>query len=94
VTRVWRGRQFERICQWFLTNDPVYKRELRHVWLWKEWPDRWGPDAGIDLFAADRHENLWAIQAKVYDEAASITKRDMDTFLAESGCRRFHVTAG
>jgi hypothetical protein len=33
-----RGRQFERICQWFLTHDPVYARELRHVWLWDEWP--------------------------------------------------------
>jgi hypothetical protein len=23
-----RGRHFERLCQWFLTNDPVYQREL------------------------------------------------------------------
>ncbi len=27
-----RGRQFERICRWFLTHDPVYARELRSVW--------------------------------------------------------------
>jgi Restriction endonuclease len=80
-----RGRQFERICLWFLTHDPVYAHELRHVWLWKDWPGRWGIDAGIDLVAEDHHGHLWAIQAKAYDEATWITKRDVDTFLAESG---------
>jgi predicted helicase len=33
-----KGKQFEHICKWFLTNDPVYKHELRRVWLWDEWP--------------------------------------------------------
>lgn len=80
-----QGRQFEHICKWFLTTDPVYSRDLRHVWLWKEWPDRWGADAGIDLVAEDHRGHLWAIQAKAYDEATWITKRDVDTFLAESG---------
>lgn len=46
-----RGLQFERTCRWYLSNDPVYRRELRRVWLWKDWPHRWGPDAGIDLVA-------------------------------------------
>ena len=80
-----RGRQFERICRWFLSHDPVYARELRHAWLWSDWPDRWGADAGIDLVAEDHHGHLWAIQAKAYDEATWITKRDVDTFLAEAG---------
>ena len=80
-----RGKQFERICQWFLSHDPVYARELRRVWLWDEWPDRWGADAGIDLVAEDRQGHLWAIQAKAYDPATWITKRDVDTFLAEAG---------
>jgi hypothetical protein len=44
-----RGRQWERICAWFLTHDPAYLALLRHVWLWREWPGRWGVDAGIDL---------------------------------------------
>lgn len=35
-----KGKQFEHICKWFLTNDPVYKHELRRVWLWNEWPGR------------------------------------------------------
>ena len=80
-----RGRQFDHICQWYLRRDPVYTRELRRVWFWKDWPNRWGADAGIDLVAEDRRGHLWAIQAKAYDERASITKRDVDTFLAESG---------
>ena len=84
-----RGRQFERICQWFLTHDPVYAHELRRVWLWNEWPGRWGADAGIDLVAEDRHGHLWAIQAKAYDPATWITKHDVDTFLAESGRPEF-----
>jgi len=84
-----RGSQFERICQWFLTHDPIYARELRRVWLWKDWPQRWGADAGIDLVAEDRFGRLWAIQAKAYDTAVSITKRDVDTFLTESGRPEF-----
>jgi superfamily II DNA or RNA helicase len=84
-----RGKQFEHICKWFLTNDPVYQHELRRVWLWDEWPDRWGGDAGIDLVAEDRGGHLWAIQAKAYDPAYRVTKRDVNTFLAESGRAKF-----
>lgn len=80
-----RGRQFEHVCKWFLTNDPMYKHELRRVWLWHEWPGRWGLDAGIDLVAEDRNGGLWAIQAKAYDPTYRVTKRDVDRFLAESG---------
>jgi predicted helicase len=84
-----RGKQFERICQWFLTHDTVYTHELRDVWLWDEWPGRWGADAGIDLVAKDRQGHLWAIQAKAYDPATSITKRDVNTFLSESARPEF-----
>ncbi|GGK33993.1 DEAD/DEAH box helicase [Nocardia camponoti] len=79
-----RGTQFERICQWFLTHDPSYASELEQVWLWDDWPDRWGSDAGIDLVAKGRDGKLWAIQAKAYSETTSITKRDIDTFISES----------
>jgi superfamily II DNA or RNA helicase len=79
-----RGREFERICRWYLTNDPEYRRYLRRVWLWNEWPDAWGPDAGIDLVAEENEGGLWAIQAKVYDPAYAIKKSDVDSFLSES----------
>ena len=46
-----RGTQWEHVCQWFLETDPVYRAQLKKVWLWDKWPGRWGPDAGIDLVA-------------------------------------------
>jgi superfamily II DNA or RNA helicase len=86
-----RGKQFERICQWFLTHDPVHTAMLcpDRVWLWDEWPGRRGADAGIDLVAEDHDGHLWAIQAKAYSRTTSITKRDVDTFLSESARPEF-----
>src|SRR5258706_6120799 len=79
-----KGHQFERVCKWFLENDPEYKRQLRHVWLWNDWPHRWGRDKGIDLVAEDFDGKIWAIQAKAYAPQYSITKPDVDRFLSES----------
>ncbi|MDQ1250597.1 MAG: hypothetical protein QG597_4976, partial [Actinomycetota bacterium] len=84
-----RGRQFERVCKWFFENDPVYSHELKTVWLWKDWPGRWGGDAGIDLVAEDRNGERWAIQAKAYDPKYRVSKKDVDKFLAESGRKVF-----
>jgi predicted helicase len=84
-----RGRQFEHICKWFLENEPGYQSQLKRVWLWNDWPDAWGPDAGIDLVAEAANGELWAIQAKAYSEDHSITKRDVDTFLSESSRQQF-----
>jgi predicted helicase len=80
-----RGVQFEHVCKWFLENDPVYAHELKTVWLWSDWPGRWGGDAGIDLVAEDRNGDLWAIQAKAYDPRYRVSKKDVDKFLSESG---------
>jgi superfamily II DNA or RNA helicase len=80
-----RGKQFERVCAWFFENDPVYSHELKTIWLWDDWPGRWGGDAGIDLVAEDRNGDLWAIQAKAYDPKYRVSKKDVDKFLAESG---------
>ncbi len=85
-----RGRQFERICQWYLLHDPGYRAQIKKVWLWDDWPGRWGPDAGIDLVAETHDRRLWAIQAKAYDPAYRITKHDVDTFLSESARPQFH----
>ncbi len=70
-----RGRQFERICKWYLRSAPEYRRKFRKVWLWSEWPDAWAPDAGIDLVAEQHDGGLWAIQAKAYDPGYAIKKR-------------------
>ncbi len=84
-----RGREFEQACKRYLLGDPQYKSLLKRVWLWNDWPPRWGADAGIDLVAEARDGGLWAVQAKAYDPNYSITKRDVDTFLSESGRSEF-----
>ena len=84
-----RGRAFERLCRWYLQNDPAYRGQLKKVWLWDEWPGRWGADAGIDLVAEAHDGKLWAVQAKAYSPDHTITKRDVDTFLSESARPEF-----
>ncbi|GDX83860.1 hypothetical protein LBMAG42_56710 [Deltaproteobacteria bacterium] len=79
-----RGRAFERLCAWYLTHDPVYAAQVTRVWLWDEWPGRWGPDAGIDLIAETHDGELWAVQAKCYAPTTRVTKADIDSFLSES----------
>lgn len=81
--------EFGRICRWFLLNAPEYRSRLHRVWLWSEWPEAWGGDAGIDLVAEQHGGGPWAIQAKLYDRAYAIKKADVDSFLSESarfGC--------
>lgn len=78
------GKKFESFVKWFLTTDPEWSSLVSQVWLWDDWPSRWGPDCGIDLIFKDRNGQTWAVQAKCYDPAYSITKRDIDSFLSES----------
>jgi len=78
------GKAFERFCKWFLINDPYWKTQVDNAWLFSEWHDRWGPDNGIDLIFKHRNGDIWAVQAKCYDEKYSVSKTDMDSFLTES----------
>lgn len=85
-----RGFEFEPVCKWFLQNDPTYSYRLKHVWLWKEWPDRWSDiDSGIDLVAEDTNGKLWAVQAKGYGEDNPIPKRELDKFFSASSRKQF-----
>ncbi len=81
-----KGKEFERYCKWFLENDPRYAIQIKKVWLWKDWPENWGRDKGIDLIAETHQGQIWAIQAKAYDQTKDyyITKEDVDKFLSES----------
>ena len=76
-----RGDQFETLCKWILETDPIYTNKLKKVWMWDDWPGRWGPDSEIDLIAEDKEGKIWAIQAKCYDEKYQVTKKDMDSFI-------------
>lgn len=77
------------VCKWFLENDFTSKPLLKRVWRWNDWPGRKHGDAGIDLVAEDHDGKLWAIQAKAYDSAYSISKKDVDRFVAESSRKIF-----
>lgn len=79
-----RGKQFEHFVKWFLQNDPEWSTQVDQVWLWEEYPDRWGIDCGIDLVFRHKNGESWAVQAKCYSQQHDITKHDVDKFLSES----------
>src|SRR3990167_278 len=79
-----RGKQFEHFVKWFLKADPEWATQVDQVWLWDEWPGRWGADCGIDLVIRHKNGGNWAVQAKCYSPDYDITKHDVDKFLSES----------
>lgn len=83
------GKDFEKLCKYYLQNAPEYRSLFKHVWLWEEWPGRRGRDKGIDLVAEKKEGKLWAIQAKAYNPESSIPKSEVDSFLSESNRRDF-----
>ena len=79
-----RGKQFEHFVKWFLKADPEWATQVDQVWLWDEYPGRWGADCGIDLVIRHKDGKNWAVQAKCYSPDHHITKHDVDKFLSES----------
>ena len=79
-----RGKQFEVFVKWFLQNDSEWATQVDQVWLWHEYPGRWGVDCGIDLVFRHKNGETWAVQAKCYAQHHDITKHDVDKFLSES----------
>lgn len=79
-----RGKHFEHFVKWFLKNDPEWCTQVDQVWLWEEYPARWGMDCGIDLVFRHKNGENWAVQAKCYSHHYDITKHDVDKFLSES----------
>jgi hypothetical protein len=75
-----RGKAFEQVCQWFLTEDPYYSQEFKNVWLWDDWPGRWGADIGIDLVAERINGDLVAVQAKCY--ASTVPSQEIARLLS------------
>ena len=89
-----KGDRFERLMAAYLATDPQYANQFDQIWRWADWPLRWGADAGIDLVAklADSDEYC-AIQCKFYAAEATIDRKLVDSFLAESG-RKYKDEAG
>ena len=84
-----KGRVFEGFCCWFISRVPDFAAEVTSVWPWEDWPDRWGPDCGIDLVVKTKTGKYWAVQCKCYSDQNTITKQDLDSFLSESNRRVF-----
>ena len=79
-----KGQQFENFVKWFLTNDPWWSTQVDEVWLWYEYPKKWGRDCGVDLIFKHKNGETWAVQAKCYSSDYYVTKQDVDKFLSES----------
>lgn len=80
-----QGTQFERFTSSFLQTDPLWSAQFTKVWMWDQWPEKWGHDSGIDLVAERRDGGLTAIQCKFYAPSHRVSKGDLDKFLAASG---------
>ena len=81
-----KGRLFELLCLYFLKHDKLHQSIYSDVWLWKDSPLSSGqPDTGIDIVAKLRDSDSYcAVQCKFRDSDSSITKAEIDSFLAAS----------
>ena len=89
-----RGRPFEKICIWWLKNDPTYADTFKDIWLWYDWPDRekngFKGETGIDLVGETHTGNLWAIQVKCYIDT-QVPLDEIQGFISLSGREEFGV---
>ena len=79
-----RGKQFEKFVKWFLKTDPTWATQVDEIWLWNEYPKRWGADCGIDLIFTHKNGKTWAVQSKCVSPNNDIKKSEIDSFLSES----------
>ena len=88
-----KGRWFEHLFMAAVTDNPDF--DVSEIWPWRDWPDRErrtgldGRDHGIDLVAQLNDGTTVAIQCKCFAESHSVSKRDIDSFLAESSREAF-----
>ena len=86
-----RGDFFEKVfVPWFLKTDPEWSSKVNQIWLWNEYPKRWGKDCGIDLVYEDKEGKHWAVQSKCVSPDREVTKSEIDSFLSESNDPRIY----
>jgi len=86
-----RGEFFEKVfVPWFLRTDPEWSSKVNQIWLWNEYPQRWGTDCGIDLVYEDKQGKHWAVQSKCVSPDREISKAEIDSFLSESNDSRIY----
>ena len=80
------GKAFEHFVKWFLKNDPEWSTQVDKVWLWDEYPDKWGNhlDLGTDLVFKHKNLELQGVQAKCYAETTPVDMEDVDSFISDT----------
>ena len=88
-----KGKMFEALCLYFLKHDKLYASAFSDVSLWKNSPVSNGqPDTGIDITAKIMgKESYCAVQCKFRDDDSSISKKEIDSFLAASSKSHFSM---
>lgn len=84
-----KGARFEDLMLHAFQTDRIFEQQFTKVWRWMDWPNRSGADIGVDLVATDADGRLIAIQRKCYDPDATLTKHDIDSFVALSGQKQW-----
>ncbi len=84
-----KGDRFERLMLHAFKTDRTFRQQFSQVWRWMEWPGRSGMDIGVDLVARDSAGRLTAIPCKCYTPTATLTKEEIDSFVALSGQKQW-----
>lgn len=84
-----KGDRFERLMLHAFQTDRTFRQQFTDVWRWMDWPGRSGADIGVDLVARDADGKLIAIQCKCYAPTATLTKEEIDSFVALSGQKQW-----
>jgi superfamily II DNA or RNA helicase len=85
-----KGDAFERLVEFFLKFDPVYRTQIKEVWPLAKVPagikarlNLPGPDMGIDLIAETVSGEFWSIQAKfLSDHKGALAYSKLSTFVS------------
>jgi predicted helicase len=59
-------------------TDPERQSQVEEIWLWNEYPERWGSDCGIDIVFKHKNGKTWAVQSKCYSPEYDISKLEID----------------
>ena len=68
----------------------MYKKKFAKVWLWDDWPDKDGPDSGIDLAVMTHTGEMVAVQCKFSRSPdRALAKGACDSFIAKSEAKQW-----
>ncbi|WP_196424577.1 type ISP restriction/modification enzyme [Bombella sp. ESL0385] len=100
-----RGTGFEKLAQIYLQNEPKFQELFSEVLTFADWVKKYIPggsarDTGVDLVGVMQDgSGFEAIQAKFYSPDHTISKKELDSFIAASNradfiSRRIIATTG